>query len=237
MIIQVTDVSKSFDKQQVLKNIQLGINENEIFGLIGPSGAGKTTLIRLIIGAINSDRGQIKVLDYKIPDLKALNYIGYMPQNDALYTDLSGYDNLMFFGGMYHMPKSELQSRAEEVLKLVDLSGDSRKKVINYSGGMKKRLSLAVALLHSPKVLILDEPTVGIDPILRKKIWEEFYELKKQGKTIIVTTHVMDEAIKCDRLGLIYNGNIIACDTVSVLLARTKNNQIEELFLESGAKA
>jgi ABC-2 type transport system ATP-binding protein len=102
---------------------------------------------------------------------------------------------------------------------------------------MKKRLSLAVALLHSPRVLILDEPTVGIDPILRKKIWDEFYELKAQGKTIIVTTHVMDEAIKCDRLGLIYNGDIIACDTVKTLLGRTRDNSIEELFVERGDSA
>lgn len=237
MLIEVKDVTKAFKKQEVLKNIHLQIDENEIFGLIGPSGAGKTTLIRLIIGAISTDEGQIKVMDYTVPNLKALDYIGYMPQNDALYNDLSGYDNLMFFGGMYHIKKPELKKRADEVLKLVELDGDGKKKVSNYSGGMRKRLSLAVALLHSPRVLILDEPTVGIDPILRKKIWEEFYELKKQGKTIIVTTHVMDEAIKCDRLGLIYNGKIIACDTVPELLGRTKNNSIEELFLTGGERA
>ncbi|HWT74520.1 MAG TPA: ABC transporter ATP-binding protein [Mobilitalea sp.] len=237
MLIEVKEVTKSFKKQQVLKNINLQVNGNEIFGLIGPSGAGKTTLIRLIIGAINADQGQIKVMDYIMPNLKALDIIGYMPQNDALYTDLSGYDNLMFFGGMYHMSKSEMKSRVQEVLKLVELEADSDKKVINYSGGMKKRLSLAVALLHNPKVLILDEPTVGIDPILRKKIWDEFYVLKSKGITIIVTTHVMDEAIKCDRLGLIYHGDIIACDAVGTLLARTKNNTIEELFLERGEMA
>jgi ABC-2 type transport system ATP-binding protein len=237
MLIEVMNVSKSFKKQQILKDIHLQIEENEIFGLIGPSGAGKTTLIRLIIGATATDSGSIKVMDYMVPNLKALDIIGYMPQNDALYNDLSGYDNLMFFGGMYNMKKAELKNRAKEVLKLVELDGDSKKKVLNYSGGMKKRLSLAVALLHSPKVLILDEPTVGIDPVLRKKIWDEFYELKKQGKTIIVTTHVMDEAIKCDRLGLIYDGGIIACDTVGALLGRTKNNTIEELFLERGGRA
>lgn len=237
MLIEVKDVSKSFKKQQVLTDINLSISENEIFGLIGPSGAGKTTLIRLIIGAISADSGYIQVIDYKVPSIKALDVIGYMPQSDALYNDLSGYDNLMFFGGMYHMNRVELKKRSAEVLKLVELEQDSKKKVINYSGGMKKRLSLAVALLHQPKVLILDEPTVGIDPILRKKIWDEFYKLKAQGKTIIVTTHVMDEAIKCDRLGLVYNGSILDCDTVEVLLGRTKNNSIEELFLERGGKA
>ncbi len=234
MLIQVNGVSKAFKKQQVLNKIDLQVKENEIFGLIGPSGAGKTTLIRLIIGAIGADSGEIKIMDYTIPNLKALNIIGYMPQNDALYSDLSGFDNLMFFGGMYQMSRIEMEKRAHEVLKLVELEEDAKKKVMNYSGGMRKRLSLAVSLLHNPKVLILDEPTVGIDPILRKKIWDEFYELKKQGITIIVTTHVMDEAIKCDRLGLIYNGDIIACDTVSNLLAQTENQTIEELFLRRG---
>ncbi|MDF2941375.1 MAG: transporter ATP-binding protein [Herbinix sp.] len=236
MLIEIKEVSKSFKKQQVLKDINLTIDENEIFGLIGPSGAGKTTLIRLLIGAINTDSGTIRVGDYMVPNLKALNNIGYMPQNEALYTDLSGYDNLMFFGGMYQQKKSELKKRADEVLKLVELDGDGNKRVINYSGGMKKRLSLAVALIHSPKVLVLDEPTVGIDPILRKKIWDEFYKLKEQGKTIVVTTHVMDEAIRCDRLALINYGNIIACDTVETLLGRTQNNSIEELFFEKGGQ-
>lgn len=237
MLIEVKDVSKAFKKQQVLQDINLSIHENEIFGLIGPSGSGKTTLIRLIIGAIASDSGSIHVMEYKVPNLKALDVIGYMPQNDALYSDLSGYDNLMFFGGMYHMKRELLKKRATEVLELVELEKDADKKVINYSGGMKKRLSLAATLLHSPKVLILDEPTVGIDPILRKKIWDEFYKLKEQGKTIIVTTHVMDETIKCDRLALIYNGGIIDCDTVGALLSKTKNNSIEDLFLEKGGKA
>lgn len=234
MLVEVKDVTKAFKKQKVLNNINLSINENEIFGLIGPSGAGKTTLIRLMIGAISADRGSIHVMNYKVPNIKALDIIGYMPQSDALYNDLSGYDNLMFFGGMYHMSREERKNRIEDVLKLVDLTNDAKKKVMNYSGGMKKRLSLATALLHHPKVLILDEPTVGIDPILRKKIWDEFYKLKEQGKTIIVTTHVMDEAVKCDRLGLIYNGSILDCNTVETLLGRTKDNSIEELFLESG---
>ncbi len=237
MLIDIKEVSKAFKRQQILKDISLTIKENEIFGLIGPSGSGKTTLIRLIIGAISADKGYIKIDDYTVPSLKILNMIGYMPQNDALYHDLTGYDNLMFFGGMYQLNRTELRQRAKEVLKLVELEEDAGKKVMNYSGGMKKRLSLATALMHSPKILILDEPTVGIDPILRKKIWEEFDQLKMEGKTIIVTTHVMDEAIKCDRLGLIYQGDIIDCDSVNVLLSKTENNSIEELFLMRGGQS
>jgi ABC-2 type transport system ATP-binding protein len=230
MNVNLENVSKSFGHQNVLKHIDLCVNDNEIFGLLGPSGAGKTTLIRLITGALTADEGKITIDKYRIPTLEALKVIGFMPQEDALYNDLSGIDNLHFFGGLYKLKKEELTNRINEVLSLVDLQNDTKKRVSLYSGGMKKRLSLAVALLHNPKLLILDEPTVGIDPVLRKKIWDEFFELKKQGHTIIVTTHVMDEAIKCDRLGLVYNGALIACDTVQNLLKQTQNNMLEELF-------
>lgn len=234
MQVSLTHVAKSFKKQQVLKEIDLTIESNEIFGLIGPSGAGKTTLIRLIIGAINADEGVVKIGETTIPNLNALKDIGYMPQNDALYNDLSGYDNLMFFGGMYGIEKSVLRKRAHEVLELVALEGDGSKKVSLYSGGMKKRLSLAATLLAEPSLLILDEPTVGIDPLLRRKIWDQFRALKAQGKTIIVSTHVMDEAAMCDRLALLYNGGVLACDRVDTLLARTTNHTVEELFFENG---
>ncbi|MBP8640780.1 MAG: ABC transporter ATP-binding protein [Oscillospiraceae bacterium] len=233
MQVNIAAVSKGFKKQLVLQNVDLQIENNEIFGLIGPSGAGKTTLIRLITGAISADSGEIMIGDTKIPSLEALNEIGYMPQNEALYGDLSGYDNLLFFGRMYGISKSDLKKRANEVLKLVDLKVDSKKRVDLYSGGMKKRLSLAVALIAQPSLIILDEPTVGIDPLLRRKIWEQFRELKAQGKTIIITTHVMDEAEMCDRIALIYNGGIIACDKIDVLLAKTKNHTLEELFLDN----
>ena len=234
MQVSISHVSKRFKKHQVLRGVDLEIENNEIFGLIGPSGAGKTTLIRLIIGAIAADEGDIVIGDTNIPSLEVLISIGYMPQNEALYSDLSGYDNLLFFGRMYGISKSELSARAHDVLELVDLEGDSRKRVDEYSGGMKKRLSLAVALIAQPSLIILDEPTVGVDPLLRRKIWDQFRELKAQGKTIIITTHVMDEAEMCDRVALIYNGGIIACDRIDKLLSRTKNHSIEELFLENG---
>lgn len=230
MNVRLENVSKSFGHQNVLNHINLHIDDNEIFGLLGPSGAGKTTLIRLITGALCADEGKITVDKYKIPTLEALKIIGFMPQEDALYNDLSGICNLRFFGGLYKLKKELLNKRINVVLSLVDLHSDADKRVSLYSGGMKKRLSLAIALLHNPKLLILDEPTVGIDPVLRKKVWDEFFELKRQGHTIIITTHVMDEAVKCDRLGLVYNGDIIACDTVQNLLKQTQNNMLEELF-------
>lgn len=234
MKISVSDVSKSFSKHSVLSSIELSIGENEIFGLIGPSGSGKTTLIRLMTGAISADTGIIRMGEKKIPDRKILEQIGYMPQNDALYNDLSGLDNLKFFGKLYGMKKVMLDQRCQEVLQFTDLERDAKKKVQYYSGGMKKRLSLAAAMLHQPTVLFLDEPTVGIDPVLRKKIWEKLEVLKEMGTTIIVTTHVMDEAVRCDRLALVYRGTILDCDSVTNLLAKTENHMLEELFLLKG---
>lgn len=231
MKIYLNNISKSFSKQRILTDINLNIEGNEIFGLIGPSGSGKTTLIRLMTGAISSDKGGVHLGDWQMPNLKALEMIGYMPQNDALYADLTGRDNLRFFGEMMGMKKDILERRIDEVLELVSLCGEDKKCVANYSGGMKKRLSLAAALLHSPKILFLDEPTVGIDPILRKKIWDQLEQLKNQGTTIIVTTHVMDETKRCDRLALIHQGRVLECDTVSNLLKKTSKGDIEELFL------
>lgn len=236
MLVEIEGVSKKYRSQQVLQNIRMEIRENEIFGLIGPSGAGKTTLVRMIIGAVRADEGQIRLGRYRVPNLHAMGLIGYMPQSDALYSDLSGWGNLKFFGGMYGLSGSRLRERGAELLRLVELEADAGKKVGEYSGGMRKRLSLAVALLHDPQLLVLDEPTVGIDPALRAKIWDEFSFLRRQGKTLLITTHVMDEAVKCDRLALIRDGRLIACDTVPALLARTPEHSIEALFFEKEAE-
>lgn len=229
-MIHLSDVSKSFDGKPIITSISLQVNPGEILCLLGPSGAGKTTLIRLITGALKADSGEIVIGEVKVPSVKLYSVIGFMPQNDALYSDLTGWDNLMFFGGLYNLKGNELKERAAEVLELMDLSEDKDKMVSNYSGGMKKRLSLATTLLHNPKVLLLDEPTVGIDPLLRKSIWDEFQRLKEKGKTIIVTTHVMDEAVKCDRTALIYNGSIIVDDSTQALIDKTEGGNIEELF-------
>ncbi|OJU12081.1 MAG: ABC transporter ATP-binding protein [Clostridiales bacterium 43-6] len=228
-MITIQSVSKSFHKQKVLDDISLTIERGEIFGLLGPSGAGKTTLIRLITGAEKRDSGEIFVDAVSVPDRKVLQRIGFMPQNDALYTDITGFENLRFFGGLFGLHGAVLKEKISECLQLVDLSQDAKKPVSNYSGGMKKRLSLAAALIHSPDVLVLDEPTVGIDPVLRRKIWEEFDRQRNSGKTIIVTTHVMDEIQYCDRAGLIYEGKLIACDTVEQLRKMGKGS-VENLF-------
>jgi ABC-2 type transport system ATP-binding protein len=166
--------------------------------------------------------------------MDSIRKVGYMPQSDAVYSDVSGLDNLLFFGRMYGMRGAALRQRAEDMLKLVDLYPDRNKLVANYSGGMKKRLSLAVALLHDPEILLLDEPTVGIDPVLRRSVWDKFNALCREGKTLIISTHVMDEAERCKKAALIYGGGILEYGEVETLKAKTGTGGLEELFLNAG---
>ena len=232
--ISIRNVSKSFKQHPVLQAIDLEIVEGEIFGLLGPSGAGKTTLVKQLTGLDTPTSGESYVFQQKMPSLQVINSIGYMAQADALYEDLSAKENLQFFAALYGLKGEKQTHRIAEVMALVQLTNDLNKLVSQYSGGMKRRLSLAIALLHEPKILILDEPTVGIDPVLRKSIWQAFYDLKAQGTTIIVTTHVMDEADKCDRLGLLRDGRLIAVGTPGELKAHTNSTTIEEAFLIYG---
>jgi len=220
----------------VIKDISFTIKSGDIVGLLGPSGSGKTTTIRLLIGAIAVDSGRITFNDTLVPNLDLLRKIGFMPQNDALYDDLSGEDNLKFFAELYGVKKKDLHKRIDEVLALVELTGDRRKHVRNYSGGMKKRLSLAVALIHEPEILLLDEPTVGIDPVLRRSIWNQFKDMRNAGKTLIVSTHVMDEVYECDMAALLYNGTLISYDSVQNLLDSTESGKVEELFFKAAER-
>ncbi|NBI29039.1 ABC transporter ATP-binding protein [Chengkuizengella marina] len=232
--IQIEQLTKKFNKKTILNEITLDIPCAKITGLLGPSGAGKTTLIKQIAGMDTSDQGHIYVLSKKMPSLDIIHRIGYMAQSDALYNELSAYDNLDFFAQLYGLKGKIKKQRIYEVIELVDLTADLRKKVSKYSGGMKRRLSLAIALVHQPEILLLDEPTVGIDPVLRQSIWSELEILSNQGTTIIVTTHVMDEAEKCHQLAMLRNGRIIAFDTPNKLLENTETKSIEEAFLYYG---
>jgi ABC-2 type transport system ATP-binding protein len=232
--IQIDSVDKSFNGKTVLKDITLEVRHAEIFGLLGPSGAGKTTLVKLIAGIDEASSGTVDVLGQRMPRLELLKRIGYMSQADALYLELSAQENLEFFGSLYGLRGAKLKQRIQEVMELVNLGGDLKKLVHNYSGGMKRRLSLAAALLHSPDILILDEPTVGIDPVLRQSIWLELHRLCGNGTTILVTTHVMDEADKCHRLGMIRDGRLIAVGTPQELRDHTNSATIEEAFLVYG---
>lgn len=235
-MIVIDDVDQSYGKELVLQDISLKIKKATIFGLLGPSGAGKTTLIRLITGSLLPNRGSIYVDKCRVPSFDAIKKIGFMPQSDGLYNEISGYDNLAFFGELFNLKGNKLKSRIKNVLKLVDLDNEQTKLVSHYSIGMKKRLSLACSLIHEPKILLLDEPTVGIDPILRKKIWEEFNRLKEKGITLIVTTHILDEVSMCDEVALINNGRVIKTGKVKDLINSTKSKSLEEIFITKEKK-
>lgn len=232
--IKIEHVNKSFGKKQILFDINLEISYSEILGLLGPSGSGKSTLVKMISGIDIPTSGTIYLLNEKMPNLSLMNKIGYMAQSDALYNELSAEENIKFFASMYKLPKGKLSQRITEVAELVNLSDHLKKQVKQYSGGMKRRLSLAISLIHNPPILILDEPTVGIDPVLRKSIWNELYKLKDGGTTIIVTTHVMDEVEKCNTLGMIRDGKLIATGSPNEIKKASNSNTIEEAFLYYG---
>lgn len=233
-VITAVQVSKRFGNKTVLEDITLAIHPAETFGLLGPSGSGKTTLVKLFTGTLQATTGQVHVQGTLMPKLSMLSQIGYMAQSDALYTELSAKENLEFFGALYGLKGASLRKRIMEVTEIVALDSHLEKRVDQYSGGMKRRLSLAAALLHHPPILVLDEPTVGIDPLLRQAIWKELKLLNEQGTTILLTTHVMDEAEKCDRLGMIREGKLLAVDTPEKLISQTGTNSIEEAFVYFG---
>ena len=231
-LIKIEKLSKSFGEQKVLDKIDFNLESGEIVGLIGPSGSGKSTLIKTMLGMEKADEGEALILNYKMPKREILSNIGYMAQSDALYEMLTGYENLEFFGKMKGVSAKELKKEIEYIAEVVDLTDDLKKLVSKYSGGMKRRLSLAIALIGSPELLILDEPTVGIDPSLRKNIWKELFKQRDNGVGILVTTHVMDEAELTDKVGLLLNGDIIDFDTPQQLKVKNNVKTIEEVFLK-----
>ncbi|KAJ75291.1 ABC transporter ATP-binding protein [Enterococcus faecalis] len=233
IIVKISNASKSFDKQKVLDNINIELKSGTILGLIGPSGAGKSTTIKCLIGMEKLDQGSVEVFNTKMPNRKILERIGYMGQSDALYNDLTGKENLIFFGNLMGLTSKTLIDSIDKNIRLVNLFGFLDKPVKTYSGGMKRRLSLAITLLANPDLMILDEPTIGIDPNLRVKIWKQLRELANNQKGIIVTTHVMDEAEKCDYVGLIIQGKLIAFGTPKELKEQFKVSSIEEVFLKA----
>jgi ABC-2 type transport system ATP-binding protein len=232
--IKLKNIRKSFGKAEVLHGIDLNIPGGIIYGLLGPSGCGKTTTVKIMTGIIKATSGEVMILDTKMPSYDMLNNIGYMAQSDALYETLTAKENLKFYSKIYGMNKKETEDRIAYVMETVNLTGDINKLVKEYSGGMKRRLSLAIALLANPKILVLDEPTVGIDPLLRKDIWNEFKLLTDQGITLVVTTHVMDEAEKCNVLSMIRDGLVIATGTPMELITNSNSNSLEEAFIKYG---
>lgn len=231
--IKLKNLNKSFGKQHVLDNVSLDVKQGEIVGLIGPSGAGKSTTIKTMLGMEKADSGDALILNTHMPNRVILGKIGYMAQSDALYGDLTAKENLEFFGKMKGMKKAALQDDIGHVSRVVDLTKDLNKYVKDFSGGMKRRLSLAIALLNDPELLILDEPTVGIDPALRRQIWHELDNIKGQNRSVLITTHVMSEAELTDRVALLIGGHIIAFDEPKELEKQYKVPTIEDVFLQA----
>lgn len=219
-ILEVSNLSKKFGNVEALKRVSFSIDEGELYGLLGPNGAGKTTTINIISTISRPDTGFVKIngADLKINSLDCKRSIGVVPQEIALYNELSASENLLFWGSLYNLGPGILRKKIDETLSLMGLSDRKDDKIKTYSGGMKRRINIASALLHSPRVLLMDEPTVGIDPQSRNLIFDVLEDLHKKGMTIIYTTHYMEEAERlCDRIGIIDHGNIIAEGTLDQL--------------------
>jgi len=219
-VIELHQLAKRYGRIDALRSVTLSVGAGEIFGLLGPNGAGKTTLIRLLTGSTRPSAGDVKVLGLDpVRDSRSLRrQIGYMPQAPALYEDLSPRDNIRFFSRAHKL--ENLEQRIDQVLDLSNLRSRERDPVYTFSGGMKQRVSLACALVHRPRVLMLDEPTAGVDPRLRAEFWNHFRDLARARVTLLISTHQMDEALYCDRLAILRDGGLLACDTPRNLLHR-----------------
>ena len=228
--VSVDGVSKSFGSLKALDSVSLRVRPGEVYGLLGPNGSGKTTLIRMLVGLILPDSGSVTVLGTRMPDVGILGRVGYMTQQAALYPDLSVEENVRFFAAV-----NQAESQVEEALHFVELWDRRRSIVSELSGGMRQRASLACAIVHGPRLLLLDEPTVGLDPQLRIQFWEGFRVMTRSGISIVISSHVMDEAERCDRLGLVRLGKLLAEGSAAELKELAGTSDLEQAFLKLSA--
>jgi ABC-2 type transport system ATP-binding protein len=224
--IEVAGLTKKYSRIEALRGVDLSVRRGAVFGLVGPNGAGKTTLIKALVGALRPSDGEVRVLGLNpLEDRAELRRrIGYMPQFPALYEDLSARDNIGFFGAAHRTP--DLRKKIDEVLEFTDVAARAGDPLHTFSGGMKRRVSLACALVHHPEVLFLDEPTAAVDPYLRSRFWKTFRELAAAGTTLFISTHLMDEAVLCDRIAILRKGRIITSDTPRDILEEGKTRLV-----------
>jgi ABC-2 type transport system ATP-binding protein len=224
--IEVDSVTKRFEDVVAVDNLSMSVEKGELFGLLGPNGAGKSTLTKMISGVINPTSGTIKVGNYSVQDesTKVKEILGVVPQDIVLYDYLNAKENLAFYGRLYGLSGRKLSDRIKELLEFTQLDEKAVKRhVSTYSGGMKRRVNIAAALLHEPQVILLDEPTAGLDPQNKHALWDIIHSLKKEGKTIVLTTHIMEEAEElCSRVAIMDHGKIIALGSPSQLVKKVK---------------
>jgi len=232
LAILTSHLTKKYGNFTAVDDLDLKVKKGEIYGLLGPNGAGKTTAIKMLSNIIKPSSGHATIFGEKVPEGDISAKIGYMPQETGVYLGLTVEQNLKFYGRIFGLDKVEIEKRTDELLKFVALSDWKDEMVENLSGGMKHRVSLACTLLHQPKLLFLDEPTVGVDPELRVSFWDYFNKLRENGVTILITTHYMDEARRCDRIGFMKHGRLIAEGKPLELLKESGMDSLEDAFLE-----
>lgn len=224
--LELDSVTKRFGDVVAVDNVSLDVARGEILGLLGPNGAGKSTLTKMVCGMVSPTSGTIRVVGYDVQrdSMRVRELIGVVPQDVVLYDYMNARENLAFFGRLYGLSGSKLKERIEELLKFTQLEDEAiRRRVSTYSGGMKRRVNIAAALLHEPQVILLDEPTAGLDPKNKMSLWEIIRKLHREGKTIMLTTHMMDEAEElCDRVAIMDRGKIIALGSPIQLIRKAK---------------
>jgi ABC-2 type transport system ATP-binding protein len=233
--LKIDHLSKNYQAVKALDDLSLQVQKGELFGLLGPNGAGKTTAINILCGLLKPTSGTATVCGHDVQKepTKIRDIIGVCTQETAVYPYLSGAENIELFGNLYTMDKAILASRRTMLLDKMGLAEDAKRKASKYSGGMKRRLSVILALIHDPEIAFLDEPTVAMDPQSRHAVWDFLKELKRQGKTIILTTHYMEEAaVLCDRVGIIDHGKLIALGSPKELTTKYKARDLEDVFIQ-----
>lgn len=233
-IINLENLSKSFGKIQAVNQVSLKVKKGMIYGLLGPNGAGKSTTIRMICGVLKPSSGMATIDGFDIyKDSERIKArIGYMSQKFSLYDDLTVLENLKFFASIYGIYGKDRNERIAQLIEMAGISGREHQLAGQLSGGWKQRLALGCALIHKPSILILDEPTAGVDPVARRIFWELIFKLAAQGITVLVTTHYMDEAESCDRVAFIFNGTVIAEGTPKDMIAAIGAKNLEDVFID-----